>query len=123
MEKLLVTVEDVKNELDINLAEEFGGRPKRADRWLKEQQQTVLSHIARYAYGGVAQVKRLLTREQNVKAVYEAIIAQIDYLSSNNFVQPEKVMNTGTGSVEPAIAPHAHQILLNAGLLYSGAGY
>lgn len=38
MEQLLVTVEDVKNELDIDLAEELNKQPKYVDKWLLRQQ-------------------------------------------------------------------------------------
>ena len=122
MEQLYVTVEDVKNELDISLAEELGLQPKQVDRWLARVQRTIVNHIARYAYGGIEQARHMLCHERNLKVVREAIIEQIDYLATNNFVQADKVMNTGGGQVaEPVIAPLAHQLLLNAGLLYSGA--
>lgn len=123
MEQLLVTAVDVKNELDLDLAAELGRQPKYVDRWLARVQQTVLNHIARYAYGGMAQVKCLLQNARNVEAVQQAIIEQIDYLSTNNYVQADKVMNTSGQIAEPVIAPLAHQILLNAGLLYTGARY
>lgn len=122
MEKLLVTAEDVKNELGIDLAVELGRQPKYVDNWLRRIEKTILNHIARYAFWGMEQVRRMLTCSEYQKAVKEAIIEQIDYLSSNNYVQPDKVMNTGGQIAEPFIAPFAHQILLNAGLLYTGAG-
>ncbi len=122
MEQLFVTVEDVKNELDISLAEELQLQPKQVDRWLMRVQRTILNHIARYAYGGMEKVRRLIRFEKNLEVVREAIIEQIDYLATNNFVQADKVMNTGGGQLaEPVIAPLAHQVLLNAGLLYTGA--
>lgn len=122
MEQLLITVEDVKNELDISLASELDMQPKQVDRWIMRQQRTILNHIARYAYGGMEQVKRYLCNPCNVKVIQEAIIEHIDYLADNNYVQPNKVMNVnGAQIVEPVIAPLAHQILLNAGLLFTGA--
>lgn len=122
MDQLLITVEDVKNELDLDIASELGMQPKQVEKWLARVQRTIISHIARYVYGGIEQVDCLLQRERNVKVVREAIIEQIDYLATNNFVQADKVMNTGAAQVaEPVIAPLAHQILLNAGLLYTGA--
>lgn len=122
MENLLVTIEDVKNELDVDLQNSLGKQPKYVDKWIARVQRTILNHIARYAYGGMARVEELLQNQCNVRVVQQAIIEQIDYLASNNFVQPDKVMNTGAGQVaEPVIAPLAHQILLNAGLLYAGA--
>lgn len=121
MDQLLITVEDVKNELGISLAAELDMQPKQVDKWIMRQQRTILNHIARYAYRGMEQVKRMLERDENVKVIREAIIEHIDYLADNNFVQPNKVMNVnGQQSVEPTIAPLAHQILLNAGLLYTG---
>lgn len=122
MDQLLITVEDVKNELGISLAAELDMQPKQVDKWIMRQQRTILNHIARHAYRGMEQVKRMLERDENVKVIREAIIEHIDYLADNNFVQPNKVMNvSGQQSVEPTIAPLAHQILLNAGLLYTGA--
>lgn len=122
MEELIVTVEDVKNELDISLADELGMQPRQVDRWLARVQRVIINHMARYAYGGIERIKRILAHDRNVKYVYQAIIEQIDYIATNNFVQPDKVMNVnGQQSVEPIIAPLAHQILLNAGLLYTGA--
>ena len=121
MEQLYVTVEDVKNELDISLADELGMQPKQVNRWIARVQRTIVNHIARYAYGGIQQVKRMLQYDCNVEVVQKAIIEQIDYLAVNNFVQPDKVMNvSGQQTAEPIIAPLAHQMLLNAGLLYTG---
>lgn len=121
MEQLLITIEDVKNELDISLADELGMQPKQVDRWLARVQRTVINHIARYAYSGITQAERLLQNERNKAVVRQAIIEQIDYLATNNFVQADKVMNTSGQVAEPVIAPLAHQLLLNAGLLYTGA--
>lgn len=122
MDKLLITVEDVKNELDIDLAIELGKQPKQVNRWILRQQRTILNHVARYAYGGMRQVERMLQCEDNVNVVREAIIEQIDYLHTNNFVEPNRVMNvSGQEAAEPVIAPLAHQVLLNSGLLYTGA--
>lgn len=121
MEQLLITVEDVKNELDISLADELGMQPKQVNRWLSRVQRTIVNHIARYAYGGIKQAERMLQNERNRTVVRQAIIEQIDYLATNNFVQADKVMNTSGQIAEPIIAPLAHQLLLNAGLLYTGA--
>lgn len=123
MEKLIVTVEDVKNELDIDLGAELGLKPQFINRWLKRIQRTILNHIAKYAYNGMSQVERMLCNPRNVEVVKEAIIEQIDYLATNNFVQADKVMSTNGQFAEPVIAPLAHQVLLNAGLLYAGAGF
>lgn len=118
---LLVSVEDVKNELGVDIGQALALQPKQTERWLARVQRTVLNHIARYAYGGMEQVAKMLFFERNQKIVKQAIIEQIDYLSANNFVQADKVMNTGKGQfAEPVIAPLAHQILLTGGLLYTG---
>lgn len=123
MEKLIVTVEDVKNELDLDLGAELGLKPQFIDKWLKRVQRTILNHMARYAYDGMSQVQSLLACQHNVDVVKEAIIEQIDYLATNNFVQADKIMSTNGQFAEPVIAPLAHQVLLNAGLLYAGAGF
>ena len=117
MEQLLITVEDVKNELDLSIADELGLQPKQVNRWIMRQQQTILNHIASNSNGS-AGLEALLADENNVKVVRAALIEQIDYVADNNFVQPNNVMNVdGQQVVEPAIAPLAHQMLLNAGLL------
>lgn len=121
MEQLLITAEDVKNELDISLADELGMQPKQVNRWLARVQRTIVNHIARYAYGGIKQAERMLLNEHNKSVVRQAIIEQIDYLATNNYVQADKIMNTGGQIAEPVVAPLAHQLLLNAGLLYTGA--
>lgn len=122
MKELIVTLEDVKNELDIDLSADLGKQPPYVDKWLMRIQRTVLNHIARYAYNGIRQVEYMLCCEKNRAVIKEAIIEQIDYLASNNYVQADKVMSTSGQFAEPVIAPLAHQILLNAGLLYTGAG-
>lgn len=118
MEQLLVTVEDVKNELNLSIADELGMQPRQVNKWIRRQQQTILNYIAPHVDGGMAQLQTMLQDESNAKAVREALIEQIDYIASNNFVQPNNVMNVdGQQAVEPTIAPLAHQMLLNAGLL------
>ena len=118
MEQLLVTVEDVKNELDINLASELDMQPKQIDKWLMRQQLTILNHIAGSVNGDMGKVELMLKDESKAKAVRVAIVEQINYIAGNNFVQPNKVMNIdGQQVVEPTIAPLAHQMLLNSGLL------
>ena len=118
MEQLLVTVEDVKNELDISIASELSMQPKQVNKWIMRQQQTILNHIASYGNGDVEQLEPMLKDESKVKAIRAAIIEQINYIADNNFVQPNNVMNIdGQQTVVPAIAPLAHQMLLNSGLL------
>lgn len=118
MEQLLITVEDVKNELDLDLARELGMQPKQTDKWLARVQRTIMNHIADYV-GGISQAESLLLGEKNKAVVQQAIIEQIDYLASNNFVQANNVMNTDDKTVKPVIAPLAHQLLLNAGLIHT----
>lgn len=118
MEQLLVTVEDVKNELDLSIADELGMQPKQVNKWIMRQQQTILNHAALSINGGMEQLEVMLQDENNAKAVRAAIIEQINYIAVNSFVQPNVVMNVdGQQVVEPAIAPLAHQILLNSGLM------
>lgn len=118
MEQLLITVEDVKNELDISIADELGLQPRQVDKWIMRQQQTILNHIASHVDGGMAQAEILLQDESNAKAVRAALIEQINYIAVNNFVQPNSVMNVnGQQAVEPTISPLAHLMLLNAGLM------
>ena len=121
MNYVLVTQEDVKNELDIDIAQELNLQPKQSERWLARIALIIINHIASYAFGGIEQVNRMLENEECRKIVKEAIIEQIDFLSENNYVQADKVMNTGKGQVAmPVIAPLAHQMLMNAGLLFTG---
>ena len=123
MDELLVTVEDVKNELGIDLRTELGKQPQYVNRWLARVQRTIINHVARYAYNGMRQAERMLKNVDCAKMIKEAILEQIDYLATNNFVQADKVMNVSGQIAGPGVAPLAHQILLNAGLLYSGAGF
>ena len=118
MEQLLITVEDVKNELGVSLANELNMQPKQVNKWIMRQQQTILNHAAAGINGGMDQLELVLQDESKVKIVRAAIIEQINYVASNNFVQPNVVMNVdGQQAVEPTIAPLAHQMLSNAGLL------
>ncbi len=117
---LLVTIEDIRNELDIDLQTSLGKQPQYVNKWIGRQQETVLNHIASYRYGGRRDVDRLLESCEVVSVVRKAIIEQIDYLAENNFVQPQQAMTADYSSLSH-IAPLAHQILENAGLLYSGA--
>lgn len=120
--KLLITPEEVKNELEVDLVAELGVQPKQAERWLLRVQRTIINHVARYTYGGVESVWRRMNDERYKSVIKEAIIEQIDYLATNNYVQADQIMKTGQGQLaEPIIAPLAHQLLLNAGLLYTGA--
>lgn len=116
MEQLLVTVEDVKNELDVSIADELHIQPRQADRWIMRQQQVILNYIA-LSVGGTEQAAQLLGDSSSVDVVRKALIEQIGYVARNNFVQADLVMNLDGQTVAPTIAPLAHQMLLNAGLL------
>ena len=120
-EQLLITAVDVKNELGIDIGVELGIQPAQVERWLARVQRTIINHIASYAYGGLEEAERRVNLPQNKTVMQRAILEQIDYLAANNFVQADKVMKTGAQVAEPVIAPLAHQMLLNAGLLYTGA--
>lgn len=123
MEQLLVTVEDVLNELDINLAEALNKQPKFVDKWLLRQQRTILNYIATCAHCLMAQVEQMLQNDDNKNVIRNAILEHIDYVAANNYVEPNKVMCIGDEqTVKPAIAPLAHEMLQNAGLLKTEEG-
>lgn len=123
MEQLLVTVEDVQNELDLNLSAELDKQPKFVDKWLLRQQRTILNHIASCAHCGMAQVEQMLQNNENKKVIRDAILEHIDYVAANNYVEPNKVMNVGAEqTVGPVIAPLAQEMLQNAGLLCAEEG-
>ena len=83
--------------------------------------RTIINHVAGYTCGGVESGWRRLNDERYKSAIKEAIIEQIDYLATNNYVQSDQIMKTGQGQLaEPIIAPLAHRLLINAGLLYTG---
>lgn len=119
---LLVTAEDVKNELNIDLLKSLNAQPAYVDNWLKRVQRTILNFVAGYAYGGNEQVQRYLQSERNRQVFHEAIIEQIEYLARNKFMQPLNLMTVRGEYAAPSISPIAKDILENAGLLYAGAG-
>ena len=119
--ELLVSIADVKNELDIDLEKEFGKTSQHVDKWLGSQQREILNHIARYAYGGMVKVEAYLLRPQARQIIKQAILEQINFLAHNNFVEAKYVADMDVANKMRDIAPMAHEILLNAGLLYSGA--
>ena len=118
MEQLLITVEDIKNELDISIADELNLQPRQVNKWIMRQQQTILNHIVSHVDGGIGQLEIMLQDDSNAKVVRAALIEQINYIAVNNFVQPNNVMNVdGQQIVEPTISPLARLMLLNAGLM------
>ena len=80
-----------------------------------------MNHIARYAHSGMKQVESYLLNPIAKKIIKQSIIEQIDFLAHNNFVVAKHIANVDVANKTRSIAPMAHEILLNAGLLYSGA--
>lgn len=123
MEQLLVTVEDVKNEFDINLTEELDTQPKYVDKWLLRQQRTILNYIASSSGQSMESVEKLIEDEANKKVICDAILEHIGYVAANNYVEPNRVMSiSAEHTVLPAIAPLAAEMLRNAGLLGENRG-
>lgn len=85
--------------------------------------RTILNYIATCAHCLMSQVEQMLQNDDNKNVICNAILEHIDYIASNNYVEPNKVMNIGDGqAVKPAIAPLAHEMLQNAGLLKEEQG-
>lgn len=118
--ELLITYEDVKNELDIDLAAELGMSPRATNKWLEEQQDNVLTYIAGYAYRGMPQVQQYLQCDEYVDVIKQAILKQIGYLAANKWVEPDMVAAKAGQELTPFIAPRAAKYLLSHGLLYTG---
>lgn len=120
MNELLVTVEDVKNALGIDIGADLGLNPKQTNRWLQRTQRHILTYIALHAYHGERQVQEYLQDDGLVKVIKEVILEQIEFIKANNYVEADKVLQVNGGSTEPAIAPYARDLLLASGLLYTG---
>ncbi len=118
--ELLVTYEDVKNELDIDLIQELGKSPRAVNEWLEEQQDNVKTYIAGYAYCGMTQVERYLQVPEYADVIRKAIIKQISFLADNKWVEPDKLVAKPREELQPFIAPRAAKLLLAHGLLYTG---
>lgn len=118
--ELLVTYEDIKNELDIDLSKELGKSPRATNNWLQDQQDNVLTYIAGYAYYGQKQVEMYLQCEETRNVIKQAIVKQIDYLAANKWVEPDMLSATPGAELTPFIAPRAAKLLLTNGLLYTG---
>ncbi|MDE7454995.1 MAG: hypothetical protein K2M64_04120 [Clostridia bacterium] len=119
-EKLIVSVEDIKNELNLDVGDDLGMQPQQVQRWIARQQSRILNYIAYCAKVGIEQVNSMLNDPHNVKVVREAILEHIDFLADNNYVQADNLLKLNGQTAEPSIAPLAHLILLNAGLLNTG---
>lgn len=117
----IVTVDDVKNEIDIELSVALGNSPQYVNKWLERQQRAILNHIAKYAWGGIQQAEAYLNDPQSREIIKRALLEQIDFLAHNNFVDASDIADREVASKMRDIAPLAHDILLNGGLLYTGA--
>lgn len=118
--ELLVTFEDIKNELDIDLEKELGLSPRAVNNWLEDQQDNVLTYIAGYAYNGMSQVQRYLNVPEYNAVIKQAIVKQIAYLAANKWVEPDMLSAVPGAELTPFIAPRAAKLLLTHGLLYTG---
>lgn len=118
--ELLITYEDVKNELGIDLLQELGKNPQGVNEWLEEQQDNVKTYIAGHAYCGMSQVERYLQVPEYADVIKKAIIKQISYLAANKWVEPDLLASTPGSELTPFIAPRAAKLLLSHGLLYTG---
>ncbi|MCH5157475.1 MAG: hypothetical protein J1G02_06350 [Clostridiales bacterium] len=117
----IVTAEDIKNEIGIDLSQALGKQSQYINRWLERQQRSILNHIARYAYGGIEQAEGYLHYPVTAQVIREALIEHIVFLSHNNFIDASEIANKDVADNMRDIAPLAHDILLNGGLLYTGA--
>lgn len=118
---ILVSAEDVKNETGIDLSKVLGKEGQLANKWIERQQRTILNYIARYAYGGIEQAESYLRHPVTAQIIRQALLEQIDFLAHNNFIDASEIANKEVANNTSDIAPLAHDILLNAGLLYTGA--
>lgn len=115
---MIVTVEDIKNELDIDLVAVKGA--KQAERWLKRREHEILAFIATYAYGGMPQVELYLKNSKYKAVIKEAIVEQVNYLAENNFVEPENIISRNNEYQCEQISKVVYNLLLANGLLWTG---
>lgn len=113
--ELLVTVEDVKNELDIDLAQELGVQPRQANNYLLAKQEEILTYIGNYAYYGARQVQHYLTVERCVGVIKRAILIQIQALAERRWVEFD-VADPKAQQISPRVARY----LGANGLLFTG---
>lgn len=116
MEKL-ITVEDVKNELGIDVVAELGKTPQYAERFLSGVATEVLNHIADYAFYHMAQVRRYLANPHKRAVIREAVLDQVVFLSANGWVNASDIADKNVANGTIGIATKAHERLLNEGLL------
>ena len=117
--ELLVTYEDVKNELGVDLTVELG-QPRDVNLWLKRQERVVLNFIAAHKISGYVAVQEMLKDEKATAIIKQAIIEHIHYLTENKFVEPDLLAQKDGDQLVPSIACQAQWTLENSGLLYSG---
>lgn len=117
--ELLVTYEDVKNELGVDLIVELG-QPRDVNLWLKRQERVVLNFIAAHKISGYVAVQEMLKDEKATAIIKQAIIEHIHYLAENKFVEPDLLAQKNGDQLVPTIATQAQWTLENSGLLYSG---
>lgn len=117
----IITVEEVKNETGYDLAQMLGlTTPQQAQKWLNRIEREVLNYIGTYAFGGFEQVKWYLKDAVKKSQIKEAVLEQVIYLKANNFIDGNLISKVSTAKDTRTIAPLCHDILANAGLLYTG---
>lgn len=128
----LVTQDLIKTMTGINLRERLNAPTDEvAERWIRRQENLIIQHIAQYRWSGIRAVKRLLDNPHDKEIIVEAVMEQIEYVLTNKLVDPSLLMGiTGkAGEIRAenkdairayAVAPLAHEMLLNEGLLYCG---
>lgn len=88
MEKL-ITAEDVKNLLNINIAEDLEFEsPQYADEYLQLRTDEVIDYIGTYAWGGRKRAEQYLAIPDKRATIKRAVLKYIEELSRRNYVQP-----------------------------------
>lgn len=118
---IIITAEDVKNEIEIDLTQALGKDAVYVDKWLARQQRHMLNYIALHAWGGIRQAEAYLCDEHKGQVIKQALLEQIEFLALNNFVDANDVADREIADKKRKIAPLARDILANNGLLYTGA--
>lgn len=113
----LLTVEDVKNELGIDLIKVKGGF---AQSWINSQVDEVLFYIGQFAYGGYPQALRMLEDDYKKGIICKATLKHIEYLATNNFVEPDNIITKKGQEYNTGIAIRARELLMASGLLFCG---
>jgi len=113
--ELLVTTEDVKNELGIDLAQELGVQPRMANNYLFAKQEEVLTYIGNFAYYGAKQVQYYLTVARCVDVIRRAILMQVQVLAERRWVE----LDIDAPNAQQ-ISPRVKRYLGASGLLFTG---